>query len=103
MKNLLLFFLVVIFSLQAAFAAAGYRVAATSKVAQACVQVADSADPAVSDTDQLKASSALEELSDYLPPDLAMPRNGSSAIAHHAPQERPLSVVLLPRTPPPRT
>ena len=102
MKNLLLVFLVVIFSLQTAFAAAGDRVAASGEVVQVTFLEADGADPADTDTDPLKVSAALEELSDYLPPDFTMPRNTSAAIAMRAAEARPQLVIPLLLTPPPR-
>ena len=75
MKNLLVAFLLVIVSLQAAFAAAGDFATATAKLEQAhSPAVPDLIDEVALDADALKASAAIEELSDYVLAGLAIPR-----------------------------
>ena len=75
MKNLFVAVLLAIVSLQAAFAAAGDFATATIKLEQAyTTALPDPVEVAELDTDALKASAAIEELSDYVLAALAIPR-----------------------------
>ena len=103
MKTLLVAFLLAIVSLQAAFAAAGDFAAATAKLEQTQARTAAPAPDTVElDTDVMKTSAAIEELSDYVIAFLAIPR----AIALPAPSNPAASAfasIHLPGTePPPR-
>ena len=103
MKTLLVVFLLAIVSLQAAFAGVGDLTTATAKLGQTHARAAaDLADAVDVDTDTLKASAAIEELSDYVIAFLAIPR----AIALPTPSDPAASEfasIYLPATePPPR-
>ena len=75
MKNLLVAFLLAIVSLQAAFAAVGDFATVTAKLEQAySPSTPNLTEEAERDTDALKASAAIEELSDYVLAALAIPR-----------------------------
>lgn len=75
MKTLLVAFLLAIVSLQAAFAAAGDFATATTKLEQTYARtVTDLPEEVAVDTDTLKTSAAIEELSDYVIAFLSIPR-----------------------------
>ena len=103
MKTLLVTFLLAIVSLQAAFAAVGDFATTTAKLEQTHTRAAANLAEAVDvDTDAMKASAAIEELSDYVIAFLAIPR----AIAIPTPSDPTASAfasICLPGTePPPR-
>jgi hypothetical protein len=103
MKNLLIAFLLAIVSLQAAAVAVSDYGIAKVKLEQVYAFAAnDLADDAETDEDALKASAAIEELSDYLPAVLPIPRATVTPFPSH-PAELVLTSIHLPGTkPPPR-
>lgn len=101
MKNLLIALLLVIFSFQGATVAIGGDGAGVAYAQQAAAVIDDVAD-ADADTDELNVSAAIEELSDYLPADLAFAQGLYPAPTRPEPTVLFLSVLLPAAEPPPR-
>lgn len=103
MKNLLIAFLLAIVSLQAAaVAVSDYGIAKVKLEQVYAVAANDLADDTEVDPDALKASAAIEELSDYLPAVLPVTRATATPFPSH-PAELVLTSIHLPGIkPPPR-
>lgn len=99
MKNLLIALLLVIFSFQGATVAIGGDGAGVAYAQQAAVVIDDAAS---AEADELNVSAAIEELSDYLPADLAFAQGLYPAPTRPEPAVRFLSVLLPATEPPPR-
>lgn len=100
MKLLLVAFLLAIVSLQAAAVAVGDYATATIQMQHKAA--ADIAEEAEADAEALKASATIEELSDYLPAVLPVPRVTIAPFPSH-PAELVFRSIYLPRIkPPPR-
>lgn len=103
MKSLLVALLLAIVSLQAAFAAVGDYATATAKHEQTISRaVTCQADEIAIDTDALKASAAIEELSDYVIAFLAVPHAVSIPLPPDPSASAFASIHLPGSKPPPR-